>query len=355
LQYFLSGTAEEFYHTKRLEGISSLENFLTDLKAHIIPATEINRYWDDWYKISQLRNGRVERINNTAIRLENVAARLGTAINNQVKIQRFLDAMHPELRYAVEPEVKDRATAAWKDIKELANQKDEGLFQAGRYGRNQPADRTNRQPHSSNATTHHSSQAMNPQFARGNANHGRANNNRQVKRLTDSEKAQLRREKKCYYCKKTGHFFNQCRARQRNQQSGKWVQSAHTTVSIIEDSMPPTVEEFIEAARAEPTKKDHINNMVTNMNINGHQARVLLDTGTTGTNLMSSSWAQTHNINTQELSTPVIIHMAPKGSKTNANRFAHANVELKQGTTERTKFLIVAISSYDIILGMPFL
>jgi predicted aspartyl protease len=96
--------------------------------------------------------------------------------------------------------------------------------------------------------------------------------------------------------------------------------------------------------------------MVTNMNINGHQARVpLLDTGTTGTNLMSSSWAQTHNINTRELSTPVIIHMAAKGSKTNANRFAHANGEIKQGTTERTKFLIVAMSSYDIILRMPFL
>jgi predicted aspartyl protease len=116
--------------------------------------------------------------------------------------------------------------------------------------------------------------------------------------------------------------------------------------------MPPTVEEFIEATRAEPTKKEHINNMVTNMNINGHQA---LDTGITGTNLMSSSWAQTNNINTQELSTPIIIHMAAKGSKTSANRFAHANVEIKQGTTERTKFLIVAISSSDMILMKPFL
>jgi hypothetical protein len=133
LQYFLSGTAEEFYHTKPLEGIPSFENFLTELEAHIIPATEVNRYWDDWYKISQVLNGRVERINNTAIRLEKVAARLGTAINNQVKIQRFLEAMHPELRYAVEPEVKDRTTAPWKDIKELANRNDDALFQAGRY------------------------------------------------------------------------------------------------------------------------------------------------------------------------------------------------------------------------------
>jgi uncharacterized Zn-binding protein involved in type VI secretion len=159
--------------------------------------------------------------------------------------------MHPELRYAVEPEINDRSTASWKDIKELANRKDDGLFQAGRYGQNQPGP--------SNATFQHT--------------------------------------KKCYYYNKTGHLFKECRARQRNQQSGKWIQSAHTTVSIGgEEPTLPTVKEFVEAARTQepksartqPTKKEHINNMVTNMNVNGHQARVLLDTGTTGTNLMSS-------------------------------------------------------------------
>jgi hypothetical protein len=287
--------------------------------------------------------------------LEKVAARLGTAINNQVKIQRFLDAMHPELRYAVEPEVKDRATAAWKDIKELA------IERMMDYSRQDTMDEISQRieaidsPFSERPPFPHSSQAMNPQPNQGSPNHGPPTNNKQVRRLTNNEKAQLRCEKKCYYCEKTGHFFNECRARQRIQQSGKWVQSAHTTVSIIEEPIPSTVEEFIEAARAEPTKKDHINNMVTNMNINEHQARALLDTGTTGTNLMSSSWVQTHNINTRELSTAVTIHMAVKGSKTNANRFAHANVEIKQGTTERNKFLIVALSSYDIILEMPFL
>jgi hypothetical protein len=97
--------------------------------------------------------------------------------------------------------------------------------------------------------------------------------------------------------------------------------------------------------------------MVTNMSINDQQARVLLDTGTTGTNLMSSSWAQTHNVTTKELPTPITIHMAAKGSKTNASRFAWAPVEIKPGNLgkERTKFLIVAVSSYDVILVMPFL
>jgi hypothetical protein len=93
------------------------------------------------------------------------------------------------------------------------------------------------------------------------------------------------------------------------------------------------------------------------MSINDQQARVLLDTGTTGTNLMSSSWNQMHNVTTKELPTPITIHMAAKGSKINANRFAWAPMEIKPGNLgkERTKFFIVAVSSYDVILGMPFL
>jgi hypothetical protein len=66
---------------------------MTDLRDHIVPSTDVNQHWEDWYKIHQVRNGRVDRINTTAIRMEKVAARLGEEISNTVKIQRFLDAM----------------------------------------------------------------------------------------------------------------------------------------------------------------------------------------------------------------------------------------------------------------------
>jgi hypothetical protein len=129
MQYFLSGMAEEFYHTKRLANTTiNFEQFLTDLRKHIVSSTDVNRYWDNWYKISQVRNGRVDRITATAIRMEKVAARLGEAITNAVKIQRFFDAMHPELRYAVEPDIQDRSKASWDDVKQLAERKDAALF-----------------------------------------------------------------------------------------------------------------------------------------------------------------------------------------------------------------------------------
>jgi hypothetical protein len=199
MQYFLEGTAEDFYHTKRLANTTlDFEQLLTDLRAHIVPSLEINRYWDDWYAINQVRNGRIDRINETAIHLEKVAARLGEAITNGVKIQRFLDTMHPELRYAVEPDIEDRPTAKWDDVKKLAERKDAALFQAGRYGHQQS----------------YSSDANAPQWQNNSNNHGRG---RQFQRLTDNEKAQLRNDRKCFYCEKPGHLFNDCRARRRNQ------------------------------------------------------------------------------------------------------------------------------------------
>jgi hypothetical protein len=45
MQYFLSGTAEEFYHTKRLANKTiNFEQFLTDLRKHIISSTDVNWY-----------------------------------------------------------------------------------------------------------------------------------------------------------------------------------------------------------------------------------------------------------------------------------------------------------------------
>src|ERR1043165_6470664 len=47
--------------------------------------------------------------------------------------------------------------------------------------------------------------------------------------------------------------------------------------------------------------------------------------------------------------------MATKGSKANANKEATATAEICPGHKVRTKFLVVAISQYDVILGMPFM
>jgi hypothetical protein len=171
--------------------------------------------------------------------MEKVAARLGDAITNAVKIQRFLDAMQPELCYAVEPDIQDRSKASWDDVKQLAEWKDAALFQAGRYGRSQPSGPRQSHQQSSNANSpqwrnSYPGNANAPQWRpSNNGAPGRGNSGKSsFKRLTDNEKAQLRKDRKCFYWKKPGHIFNDCRARQQNQQNGKFIQSAHTTVNL---------------------------------------------------------------------------------------------------------------------------
>ena len=128
-----------------------------------------------------------------------------------------------------------------------------------------------------------------------------------------------------------------------------------------EKEMKPKVEqqsidEQIEAVAQSAATQRNLNGTITTlMKIHEENAIVLLDSGTTGTNLMSTSFAQTNNIQMRELHPPVTIMMATKGSKTVAKYSATTKVEIKKGTTVETKFDIVPITSHNVILGMPFL
>jgi hypothetical protein len=56
--------------------------------------------------------------------------------------------------------------------------------------------------------------------------------------------------------------------------------------------------------------------MVTTLRINNGKAKVLFDTGTTGTHQLSNAFVQTNGIQTEAMQPPVIIRLATKGSKT---------------------------------------
>ena len=85
-----------------------------------------------------------------------------------------------------------------------------------------------------------------------------------------------------------------CRARQRNVQTGRFVQSAFANIDTKE---PETVEEYLQNLNTywEPAStKTNVhakgsNRMVTALRVNGQLARVLFDPGTTGTNLMATN------------------------------------------------------------------
>jgi hypothetical protein len=95
--------------------------------------------------------------------------------------------------------------------------------------------------------------------------------------------------------------------------------------------------------------------MVTTLRINNGKAKVLFDTGTTGTNLLSNAFVQTNGIQTEAMQPPVIIRLATKGSKTVAKDQVTCTMEIAPQIRVKTQFLVVPIKEYQAIMGMPFL
>ena len=138
LGYFVNDTARDYYHTKRRKHSDTnpvtIKEMLKGIKNHCIPTTSSNVYWKQWDQVSQIQHGKVQRIGVTVIEIDRIAERLQGKIPDTIKLQKFMDVMHPELRHAIEPGInKDKFD--WEEIVALAEQHDDSLFEAGKYGK----------------------------------------------------------------------------------------------------------------------------------------------------------------------------------------------------------------------------
>src|SRR5258705_9070421 len=147
-------------------------------------------------------------------------------------------------------------------------------------------------------------------------------------------------------------MFAQCLARKNKEKAegGQKNPSSHSTELTQEE--PETLEECLETLGISFSRPTH---MATELKVGGKDVKVLLDTGTVGTNLMSLNWAQANRIPTIEIQKPAEIKIARKNSRATANYSAKADIEVGKGRRIECSFLLVPIRSYDIILGMPFL
>ena len=112
LQFFLDGSAKQWFNNYRVqyqtnEDKWTLAEAFKDLGEFFTSATATEDAWEKFNKISQVENGKIQPISRVAINLEKLSARLGKRITKEAKIQRFIDAMHPDLRYMVKPEISE--------------------------------------------------------------------------------------------------------------------------------------------------------------------------------------------------------------------------------------------------------
>ena len=89
------------------------------------------------------------------------------------------------------------------------------------------------------------------------------------------------------------------------------------------------------------------------VNIDGSPARALIDTGSL-CDFMSSTLADQLRLKREELKTALVVQLAVLGSRSKVNYKVNAQFEY-QGINERRAFDIINLSSYDLILGTPFL
>ena len=93
--------------------------------------------------------------------------------------------------------------------------------------------------------------------------------------------------------------------------------------------------------------------LVVVVNIEGHPARALLDSGSLG-DFMSTSLADQLKVKKVVLEKPIPLHLAVQGSRSKINTGTTVNFEY-QRISERRHFDIINLSSYDLILGTPFM
>jgi len=92
--------------------------------------------------------------------------------------------------------------------------------------------------------------------------------------------------------------------------------------------------------------------IVVVVNINGHPARALLDSGSLS-DFMSSKLAHQLHVKTFELEKPVPVHLAVQGSRAKINLGCTAEIQY-QSVRETRYFDIINLLNYDLILGTPF-
>jgi hypothetical protein len=123
------------------------------------------------------------------------------------------------------------------------------------------------------------------------------------------------------------------------------------------NAMLPARDTFVSLERNSARKKDLARNvpkpLVVEVNINGHKARALIDTGSLS-DFMSSNLADQLHVDRVILEKPLPIQLAVQGSKTKCNAGTKVNFQYQGIHCERWMD-IINIQNYDLVLGTPFL
>ena len=120
--------------------------------------------------------------------------------------------------------------------------------------------------------------------------------------------------------------------------------------STCSTELEDTFENFIETLIINYENPIH---MTAELKTEVKMAKTLLYTETVGTNLMSLNCTHCNQIQTKKIENPVEIRMTTKNSKATANYLVKAAIDIGNVKRVLCDFLLLQISSYNVVLRMP--
>ncbi|HLP34462.1 MAG TPA: reverse transcriptase domain-containing protein [Amoebophilaceae bacterium] len=369
--HYMEGAAKQFHSRwKRQENPPGLAKFFPALRKFCLPPTSTDDLWNEFEKITQVKDGRVRKIMDVANDIAEMKEKLPDITHNQM-YNKLRDAMDSELRAATQPLIKRSMT--WDQIVEIAVEYDSALYEKRKIKQSKAKNKHNKDTRESRNHNQGSANYNNP--ARHTYRHTNTRDTRnyipkqatqsKFKKLTPHEKEELAKRGACFYCRQEGHRANNCPNKKR-------ISSAAT--SVQEKISPPEISTAAQTLKKAPvtqheekktSKKNSYqprlksadplsDHLLVSTKINGHPAKTLVDHQTTGGDLISSKFCTTYNIPQIALDKPITVSMTVKGSR--GSCLSYVKVKLDWiGHQEERIFFVVALSAWDVILGHPAL
>jgi len=284
------------------------ENCTRDLVVpYLTKQFQSSKHKDDtyrkFYSIRQTWNGQVQKISIIATDLLKHGSGLPEdSISDYAFIQQFFTSMHPRLRQDVETQYTGDEDI--NSIIAMAERQESIHRSTGAYGN----ERYDKKPQESTKkkTEHKPKKKFN--------NDGNT-----------AKKKEQRKKRACFTCGGEGHMAKDGPSKKdKGKAKVKKEASSNPATELCEyDEVyinTLELESYVATKATHPTTIKAHHALEGTMFINGKEAMVLFDTGTTGASLISTAFVTTHGIPCIEMKEPPKILMAMKGSLSESNK-----------------------------------